>query len=166
MNHKFSNNTKDLIEKSRLVAMDLGCTYISTVHFFLADCELNKIFSIKKFSFSDETAYWAFHKSQKIDEPSILVPDSLPLTKEAMMVILNASVEKRCYTDALVEPYHIFLAACKYKKSLLYGLFSHVEGVAERLEEYYLAIGQIKKENIANNLLYKLSKFVSFFRPV
>ena len=158
MSYNFSSATRELIGKARLVALDLGYNYISTLHFFLADCELNGKHSIKKFVFRDDLSYTTFYNKQKSPEPTIFFEEGLPLLKEAEITIRNAKIEKRCYRDKFIEPYHILFAAIKYKKSVLFSIFKAKDEIAPRLENYYLAKGAIKQENIKKGFWYKFGK--------
>jgi hypothetical protein len=62
MTYKFSPEFKELISQSREIAIDLGYDYISTIHFFLADCESKRADSLLKFAFEDEAGYQVFKK--------------------------------------------------------------------------------------------------------
>ncbi len=39
MDSNFSTELKQLVAKSRSIAIELGYNYISTLHFYIADCE-------------------------------------------------------------------------------------------------------------------------------
>jgi hypothetical protein len=40
MESGFSPKTKELISEARLIAIELGYDYVSTLHLFLADCKI------------------------------------------------------------------------------------------------------------------------------
>ena len=77
----FSAESKAVVAESRLIALELGYNYISTVHFLLADCMSGFNDSIKDFLFSSEEEFNSFYESQRIGELFSAV-DSLPLTKK------------------------------------------------------------------------------------
>src|SRR4249919_877241 len=103
MDDKFSQETRSLINESRLVAIDLGYDYISTVHFFLADCKLNNRHTIRDFAFKTVTDFQAFYNSQRIGDPTIFA-ESLPLTLEAEKTIKKANLlwSRRNYKDTQI----------------------------------------------------------------
>lgn len=83
----FSPATHSLMDKSRLIALDLGYTYITTIHFFLAYCAPEMPGSLLSYSFPTEQAYKAFYASYRIEEASILADPTLSLTLEAEKAI-------------------------------------------------------------------------------
>src|SRR5258708_19717976 len=75
----FSPATRSLMEKSRLIALDLGYAYITTIHFYLADCALDQPGSLRSFSFLPKQAYQSFYSSYRKDEARFLAAPTLPL---------------------------------------------------------------------------------------
>ncbi len=155
----FSQEVKSLIAESRLIAIELGYDYISTVHLFLADCKLNDQYSIRSFVFESQEDYETFFKSQRVGESTILA-DNLPSTMEAAKTIRKAFKlwNHSNYFDTEIRPYHLFLAASLLPKSLFYSIFQSQEGLHEKLEQYYIGIGQINRDKIYKSLWMRLSK--------
>ena len=124
MDQFFSPDLKILIAKSRLIAIDLGYDYISTIHFLLADCESGRPNSIFNFAFGDRGEYLQFKEEWKVKEEDrpVVIEDSLPLTKEAESAIVNTDVERIIHQQTLSYPSHLFLSALSNEKSLLAGL--------------------------------------------
>jgi len=65
----FSESFKNVIATTRLIALDLGCDYISTIHFFLADCQLHPLSSLKGLFFKNEADFNGFIKSAELVRP-------------------------------------------------------------------------------------------------
>lgn len=138
----FSPATRSFMDKSRLIALDLGYSYITTIHFCLADCTLEQPDSLRSFAFPTEQAYQAFYTSYRKDEPSILADPVLPLTVEAERAIRRGLVEKRIYGAQQVEPYHVLLGAAYNKDSLLRTVLrGKDEDLYPALKKYYRSKG-------------------------
>jgi ATP-dependent Clp protease ATP-binding subunit ClpA len=144
MSYQFSPAVKKLVAEARNIAIDMGYDYISTIHFFLADCYNNSDQSIKDFAFKNQDELQVFYTNQKIGEGSIFV-NSLPLTLEAEKALKKAGRLITMYNDKQLHPHHLFLAASQQKKSLFYAVLEPKEELFERLERYYLKKGLIKK---------------------
>lgn len=155
----FSRKSKEVISESRLIAIELGYDYISTLHLFLADCRLNDAYSIRKFAFNSEDDFQAFTKKQRVGEPSILV-DDLRLTNEAEITIRKAYKlwSHSIYIDAEVQPYHLFLAASLVHNSEFNLIFQGTRDVHEKLEQYYVNIGQVDTNKINKSLWMRISR--------
>ena len=96
MDNTFSTELKELVSKSREIAIDLGYDYISTIHFFLADCETDCENSILNFGFKDKTEYLSFRKKYTFEKVDLLdfIDESLPLTQEAETTIKLTETER------------------------------------------------------------------------
>lgn len=150
MDEYFSEEFKELVAKSRLIALDLGYDYISTVHFFLADCQTGKRSSIFGFAFSDMGAYLRFKEGSKqpVEDWLSKADGSLPLTKEAEIAIFRTNEERMIHQQNLTYPCHFFLAAFDNKESLLSQCFQDTENVKEKLEAYYKELGEFEKDKM------------------
>jgi hypothetical protein len=138
----FSPATRSLMDKSRLIALDLGYNYITTIHFFIADCALDMPGSLRSYSFPTEQAYRAFYASYRKEEASILADPTLPLTLEAERAIRRGLVEMRLQRGKQTEPYHIFLGAAHNKDSLLRTVLrGKGEDLYTSLKKYYVSKG-------------------------
>ena len=154
-----------IIAESRIVALELGYDYISTVHFFLTDCKLNNKYRIKEFVFKTDEEFKIFYESNRIGNSNVQMQlDSLPLTIEAENTISKAFLlwNDHHYTDDHIYPYHLFLAASQLKDSLFYSIIDPNQGLQNSLEAYYIEIGQLKKANIHRSIFGKLSKKIFF----
>ena|ERR1700754_759369 len=148
MQENFSPETNQLIAESRLAAIDLGYDYISTRHFFLADCKLNNQYSLRGFSFRNEDEFNSFYNSCRVGDSSIFI-DTLPITLEAEHTLTGAdSLWRKKYRNKYIQPFHVFLAACQAKNSEFRKLLALQEGLFERLENYYVESGAIDKDSI------------------
>jgi len=137
-----SQATHSLLEKSRLIALDLGYNYITTIHFFLADCALESPGSLRSFYFPTEQAYQAFYASYRKEETSILADPTLPLTLEAERAIRRGLREMRLHSGKFAEPFHIFLGAAHNKDSLLRTILRGKKGdLYIALKKYYASKG-------------------------
>jgi len=143
----FSSELKDLVAKSRDTAIDMGYDYISTIHFFIADCESNKPGSIVKFGFSDEKEFIKFKTSYTLEKIDFLnmMNESLPLTKEAEKTILLTEAERILHRQRESYPCHFFLAALKNKESLLFECFKNDINAIDSLTKYYEGSGAFEK---------------------
>ena len=175
MPKKFSVEVKEIIARARDIAIELGYDYISTIHFFLADCESKRQDSILKFSFKDEIEYQSFKKSYGIEKKDYLnfIDVSLPLTREAEITIRLSLSEKKLQKHKLVLPSHLFIAALKNQDSLLFEFFKEDKNRLENLINYYKGLYDINTEkqdaeennnkvinqgNTNFSLLYKIKK--------
>ena len=144
MNPLFSVECKELVSESREIAIELGYDYISTVHFFLADCENDAPLSIKKFAFKDDNDYLKFKKQYTLAEQVDYLDrfnDSLPLTKEAEAAIRLSEKERQATGSDLIYPFHFIIASFKIKNSILSGYFLNDPDVLKKLLKYYKALG-------------------------
>jgi len=93
MIQEFAVYNKDFIGKARDVAVALRSGYISTLHFFLADC-LNEEspFGIRSFLFPDQSAFEQYYEAlmaiQHYYLPGYRDPGNLPILKEAERAIM------------------------------------------------------------------------------
>ncbi|MEP6949698.1 MAG: hypothetical protein ABI863_10510 [Ginsengibacter sp.] len=157
MDNSFSHELKELVSQSREVAIDLGYDYISTIHFFIADCEMNRVNSIKKFGFKSEDEYIKFKKDYTLAKEDHLnfINDSLPLTKEAERTIRLSEVERILQKQKLVYPSHLFIAGLKNKESLLFECFKQDENALEKLVKYYTESGELDKSKMSDSEMSK-----------
>ncbi|MFT3979163.1 MAG: Clp protease N-terminal domain-containing protein [Ferruginibacter sp.] len=147
MNNLFSYEMLELTSGAREVAIDLGYDYISTIHFFIADCQSQNPHSILKFGFPIEKDFEKFkagYVKNKVDILS-LFNESLPLTKEAENTIFSAETERVRCKQFEIYPWHFFLAAIKNKDSLLYDCFRNENNVFDKLNKYYEESGAFAK---------------------
>jgi hypothetical protein len=117
MEANFAKETIELMSDARLCAIDLGSTYISTVHLFLTDCKTDKPQSIKGFVFKNFEAVQQFYESQRVAESGFfdsVIIDSLPITIEMEETIRLAQT----LHEGAIRPCHLFLAASQLKESL------------------------------------------------
>jgi hypothetical protein len=165
MDGVFSKEVKDIIAQSRDIALSLGYDYISTVHFFLADCKINNASSIKMFAFNTDQDFQAFYVNQKADEP-ILLAEDLPLTVEAEKTIRKAFKlwSHNNSFDKVIRPYHLFLAAALLPETLFCSIFPQEYQLYEKVEEYYIKTGQIEKDSVYKSLWMRYRrKVLKFF---
>ena len=143
MDSYFSLESKLLIKTSRDIAIDLGYDYISTIHIFLADCEMNSPSSIKKFAFKDEASFFNFKSGNKKKEINYLdnLDKSLPLTKEAESAIRIAMHEKEISNQHIIQPYHILIGCMQAENSSLAAYFQKEKNVLANLKNYYRELG-------------------------
>jgi hypothetical protein len=149
MRETFSQKTKDIINESRLIAIELGYDYLSTLHLFLADCKINDKFSVKGFAFRSHDDFLTFYNNQRI-----------LLTKEAEKTIRKAFKlwSHSTYIDSQVHPYHLFLAASLITNSAFCSVFQGNRSVYEKLEQYFIDIGQIDRSKINKTFWMQLSR--------
>ncbi len=149
MDGAFSKDLKDIMAQSRVIALSLGYDYISTIHFFLADCSTNSEYSVRKFVFGTQGDFQTFWISQKVGEP-IMTAEHLLLTKEAEKTIRKAYRlwNRSNYFDEQIKPYHLFLSAALIDNSAFSSMFENDNQLYEKLERYYIEIGQIDKAKI------------------
>jgi hypothetical protein len=158
----FSSELKELVSKSREAAIELGYDYISTIHFFIADCENNRPNSILKFGFSDDQGFKKFKTDYTLEKVDFLdlLDESLPLTKEAEKTIRLTESERIFYKQTEVYPCHFFLAALKNQESLLFECFKHDENALASLIKYYEDLGDFEKSKMS---LEQISK--EYYEP-
>lgn len=141
----FSYDTKTVIAESRNIAIDLGYDYISTIHIFLADCKRESNYTIKNFVFRSDEELKKFYESQIKGLPTMSL-DNMPLTKEAEDMLRRAMVlVQSTYTANAIQPWHLFLAGSQLNHSLFYSILTPKEGLYERLDQYYTALGVINR---------------------
>jgi len=140
----FSHDVKDVMAESRNIAIDLGYDYISTIHIFLADCKRQSNYSIKNFVFRTNEELQQFYDSQIKGLPNLSL-DSLPLTKEAEIMLRKGIVIMNTTQDKAVQPWHLFLAGSQLKETLFYSILQPKEGLHERLNKYYTDLGVINR---------------------
>ncbi len=147
LENSFSTEFKELISKSRDVAIGLGYDYISTLHFFLADCEIKRPNSIYYFAFDNDKEYQQFKTfcAQHSDTIADLTQSSIPLTKEAEKTIWTAIDEQQSRKQLYIFPCHLFIAAIKNDKSLFYECFKHNPDILAALTQYYTELGELNK---------------------
>ena len=147
----FSTEFKELISKSRDVALGLGYDYISTLHFFLADCEIRKPASIYYFAFDHDDEYRQFkaHYTNHPDALPDLTKSSVPMTKEAEKSIWTAVDEQKSRKQLYIFPCHLFLAAVRNDQSLLYECFRHEADIKAALTQYYTERGELNKTEVS-----------------
>ncbi len=153
MNQVFSVECKSLISKSREIAINLGYDYISTVHFFLADCESDSPLSIKKFAFVDNSDYIKFKNQYTLDQINYLdhIDDSIPLTKEAESAIRLGEKERKVSGSDMTYPFHIIIASFKTENSVLADCFRNDPNVVDKLITYYKDLGVLEPKTITVN---------------
>lgn len=149
----FSDELKELISKSRDIAIKLGYDYISTVHFFIADCERNTGSSILNFCFSNHEEFEKFKTGYTLDKPDLpgLVNEVLPLTTEAEKTIHMMESERMFRKQTEAYPCHIFIAALKNKESLLFQCFTHDEDALDALTKYYEILGEFERSKMTTD---------------
>lgn len=146
INARFSPTTAEVLADARRIAISLGYDYISTIHFFLADCAITRPGSIRDFRFKNLQQYQAFFAAMRLDTPFHTTEASLSLTLEAETTIKRAFDELRLYPTKTLEPYHLMLAALKYPDSLLQAAFGDMPAAAEQLLLYYQCCGVIARD--------------------
>jgi hypothetical protein len=166
---KFSTELKGVISQSFDIAADLQYDYISTLHFFLADCERKSENSIFKFAFKNDEDYQSFKKkyvleklinqnlnkttlpltieAEKAIQPGITieVTSSLPLTIDAEKAIKLSEVEAASYNQYKILPCHLFISALKNKDSHLFKCFNEDKNILLKSIEYYKNLGEFEK---------------------
>ena len=148
----FSLEFKELVSRSREMAIDLGYDYISTIHFFLADCESKSESSILRFAFKSNDEYLKFKKNYTLEKPKHLNVTNaiLPLTKEAEITFKLAENERTLNKQMECDPSHFFITALKNKKSLLFECFQKDESALEKLTKYYQDVGEFARNKLTD----------------
>jgi len=164
----FSIECKTLISKSREIAINLGYDYISTVHIFLADCEISSPISIKRFAFSDENKYLKFKTQYSLSEVNYLdnFNDSIPLTKEAESAIRLGQKETTITGFNMTYPFHILIGCFKAENSVLADCFKNDPNVIENLMKYYKELGafDVKKTTVGEENNKRTNPFKSLLK--
>ena len=139
MDNNFSDGFKELIAKTREVAIELGYDYISTIHFLLADYEMSADENGANFWFKNKETFDVFKNNQMIESGGKQKFEnvSLPLTKEAETTIRLSIVEMKLQNKGDVYAWHFFIASLKNKESLIFGLFKGDEFSLANLTRYY-----------------------------
>lgn len=147
IDHFFSTEFKNVIANSRLIAIDLGYDHISTVHFFLADCESGRPNSIFNFAFNEREEYLTFKEQCKVKHDNWLAisESDIPLTTEAEKAIFRTDTERINHQQSLSLPCHFFLAAFDNPDSVLFFCFKDTKDVKQLLEAYYRQLGEFEK---------------------
>jgi len=106
----FAPELKELIARSREVAIDLGYDYISTLHVLLADFTMAYPYSLNGLFFPDLEARTAFYESHRLG-PANSAAGSLPLTVEYEQVLKLAPLAQQYGFGKELYPCHLFVAA-------------------------------------------------------
>jgi len=106
----FAPELKELIARSREVAIDLGYDYISTLHVLLADCTMTYPYSLAGLFFPDLEARTAFYESHRLG-PANLAAGSLPITAEYGQALKLAPMSRQYGFCEELHPCHLFVAA-------------------------------------------------------
>lgn len=144
---KFSTELKDLTAKSRLIAIDTGYDYITTIHFFLADCETKSESSLLHFAFKTPDEYQKFKDGIKIKSRDLLdlVKESLPLTVEVEDTIRMSETERKSKNHKLILSSDFFIAAFKNKNSHLLSCFNKDPEPLEKLITFYKKFEKVER---------------------
>jgi hypothetical protein len=146
LEQSFSKEFKELISKSRDIAIELGYDYISTLHFFIADCENKRPASIFHFAFENESEFQQFKSFYAQHSDGLdLANNSLPLTKEAEKTVWMAIEVQKAYKQACIYPCHLFMASVKNNKSLLAECFRGDLDVVDNMARFYEGLGEFAK---------------------
>jgi hypothetical protein len=104
----FSSAVKAVIGEALAVARDLGADKVSTIHFFIANCQLEELHNPKEFLFSNEEEYEQFYSSQRAGMPKEKgIENALSLTKEAEETIRRSLKLRKVLKSEEVEPVHL-----------------------------------------------------------
>lgn len=98
-NSKFSENFKELIALARELTLDFDYDHISTIHFLLADCQVNRSWSIFNFAFNDISEFEIVKKQYHIKNDNLLnfSSNSLLLTIESENVFRKSVLKSKYY---------------------------------------------------------------------
>lgn len=146
MTELFSRDVQEMIKMSREVALELGCNYVSTGHLLLADCRLNNVGSIKNFTFDSDKHFSDQYESCRIGDP-ITTSNSLPLTVDAEKIFKKAKVESFIYSEKMIFPCHVFLAAARLESQVFFSFFPDSDRLYDRLVGYYAGLNIINSRN-------------------
>lgn len=146
MKQDFTDSFKEMIRQAREVAIELRAGYISTLHFFLAECKNDKAsFGIRSFLFPDKARFQQYYEAllaiQQYYCPGYSDPGDLPLLKEAERAIFESFIEQKKFGHAEVIPAHLFLAAVRDAGSELNRAITQKEDLYDRLLSYYMSTG-------------------------
>jgi hypothetical protein len=106
----FAPELKELIARSREVAIDLGYDHISTLHVLLADCTMTYPYSLTGLFFPDLEAQTAFYESCRLG-PANLAAGSLPLTVDYEQALKLTPMARQYGFCEELYPCHLFVAA-------------------------------------------------------
>jgi len=145
-----SGELVEMIQNAHETAVRMGYSYITTLHFFVADCESGRHNSILNFAFKDIGRFHTFKQGQSYPDvnPDLLTQE-LPLSDEAARVLEQAVNESRTFGQREFLPAHVFIAALKDKESFLYGFFKEPETALDKMIAYYTERGEFAKRKIA-----------------
>ncbi len=151
----FSYELQEVIAKSRDIALALGYDYISTLHFFMADCESEREDSILNFAFRSVTEYEDFKKHYFLEGKDYLdlINDSLPLTVEAEITLRMSETERVLQDHNLVYASHLFIAALKNETSTFAACFKHDKNALTDLIAFYRYFDE--KKNVGKEQVYE-----------
>ena len=158
----YSSNVKELIKESRVIALYLGYTYISSIHFFLADCKLNEYGSMKNFAFKNDAELVKFNDDYRNADPILDFNDSLPLTKEAEKVLRQSGLECFLFSQKVIFPHHIFMAATRKNESLLCKCLPGENNLYDKLVVYYTDLRLIDSTLKQSAFKYALRKILFY----
>ena len=152
----FSAEAKEMIGLSKELAISLGYDRISTLHFFLANCQVSSDFSLKDFVFANDEHFHLFMEHCRLRKPAVFTNSPVPLTHEAEKA-LRTAVEFwfRRYPDTEIKSYHIMLAAGNNAKSFLAKKLGMKSSLQRRFEQYYIEKGIFHERNIKRNFWEK-----------
>jgi ATP-dependent Clp protease ATP-binding subunit ClpA len=160
----FSQELKELIKNSREVAISLGFNYISTLHFFIADCESNSQNSIMNFAFKNLKEFEDFKKNCENERKDYLdsIDESLLLTVEAEKAIRKSVCIKDEYGQIEIYPCHLFIGALLDKESVISKIFKPQVTALDNLRKYYESLGEFDKHKQQNETPFLKNIFRSF----
>ena len=147
----FTESTKSVFAKSRQIALDLGCDYISTLHFFLADCQLHPLSSPKGLFFDNHGSFQKFYDTSRVGAPNNAM-GSVPLLKEAEKTLRHARQVCKSYRDEAIHPCHLFVASSQLPGSPILNLLTLAKFMPEDLTNFYIRSGQLKSLPTASDL--------------
>ena len=140
----FSESFKNVIATTRLIALDLGCDYISTIHFFLADCQLHPLSSLKGLLFKNEADFQRFYQEFRVGPAIFAVgAGSVPLLTESDATLRRTKQIARAYQEKTIHPCHFFVAATQVPNSIFRSLLTTNDIAPEDALAYYVRAGQL-----------------------
>lgn len=155
--NSFSPETKELLAKAHEIAVDLGDITISTIHFFIANCNME--YNPKEYLFSSEEEFNKFYELQRRGKPKTLDYDKpLPLTEEAGKTIRFSLQMKRGIKSKQVQPVHLMLAATQLYDSQFYALCKDKHDAYQELFEFYKSKGFLI-ETVNEDIVKKIKNF-------
>lgn len=140
----FSESFKNVIATTRLIALDLGCDYISTIHFFLADCQLHPLSSLKGLFFKNEADFQRFYQECRVG-PAVFAmgAGSVPLLAETDAALRRTKRVAQAYQETALQPCHFFVAATEVPTSIFRSLLTTNNMAPEAALAYYVRNGQL-----------------------